>query len=131
MSDSAIREHLQKMQNILNEKLRLKSQLKDLTAEEKKQQEEIKNYLKKTNAEGVTDQNLTVTIQDKKVRTKIKKDEKINNAKKILEEYGIVNSAEALEEIIESMKGNLTLETKISVKKTKGEDGGRIIDLSE
>ena len=62
---------------------------------------------------------MAVISEEKDRRPYKKKSEKMETGMQILEEYGIQNSKEVLEELLEKMKGSPVQETKIKIKEIK------------
>jgi hypothetical protein len=121
MSDETVRAYLQQLQKVIDEDKRLAKQRKELGIKKKELEAKIQEYISERNVPGVKYDSLTVIANQKKVRNRMKKEEKISNGCKILENLGISNSKEALAEIIKSMKGNVTLEPGLKIKYQKEE----------
>lgn len=119
MSEEAIRSYLQQLQKVVNEDKRLAEKRKELSLEKKALETKIQEYIAKMDIPGVKFGSLIVTANQKKVRPRMKKAEKIASGCRILEELGIQNSKAVLTEIIENMKGEVSLAPGITITQTK------------
>lgn len=110
---------LKELKNISNELKRLSSESKVLRLKKKEIEDRIIDYLHKEEQPGVKYGDIIVLSKEKTTRRKLKKKEKEEKAMCVLEEIGISNTKEALDSILESMKGEEIVSESIQLKETK------------
>lgn len=84
-----------------------KISLKKLNDRKKVIEAEIIKYLEAKDQPGVKYKGVAVVAQEKKARQRKKKGEKLEDGKSILREYGVRDSDEVLERVLEAMKGDV------------------------
>lgn len=85
----------------------LKISLKKLNDRKKVIEGEIIKYLEAKDQPGVKYKGVAVVAQEKKTRGRKKKGDRLEDGKNILREYGVEDSEEVLERLMEAMKGDV------------------------
>lgn len=85
---------------------RLRSHLKKLSAQKAACEERILQYLEVHDQPGIKMNGMIIMANERPKRRYKKKSEKLNDGESVLQKYGIRNSREALEELMESMRGS-------------------------
>ena len=67
----------------------------------------IQDYLREHDLPGIKHNGITILTQTSQRRQPLKKENKLENAKRILQGYGIEDTDDALNELFESMKGDM------------------------
>jgi hypothetical protein len=97
----------------------LRAQLKVLTVQKKQKEEVIMDYLRDNNQPGVKYQDLIVLSKERTTFKRLKKKEKEENAIEVLESMGISDPKNALQTILNSMKGEETTVESLQIKEEK------------
>lgn len=79
----------------------------------------IIDYLQAKDEHGFKHNGIAIIAEEKEARGPKKKSEKIEGGISVLENYGIDNPKEVLEELIERMKGSPVPKTKLKIKEIK------------
>lgn len=106
MSTSAITQDVTELKELDLEIKRLSKELKALRKHKEACEARIIEYLDVNDQPGLKYQGVTIIAQDRKKRKYQKKSEKIEKGVRVLEKHGIYNSKEALDEILEAMRGS-------------------------
>lgn len=105
---------------ILNEELkRLRLKIKSINNTKKQVEERIINFLKAKDQPGVKYQGDTIILDTQQKRNRKPQKDKEQNALNVLRTYNIHNPEEALKDILEGMKGDVTTVSKLKIKKSK------------
>lgn len=104
---------------ILNEEKHLRSQLARLRNRRTTLESQITKILRDADDPGVKYHGLQIALEDKEVRRRRKKTEQIDGAKNVLKTNGVANADRVLESVINALRGDKTVEQKLTVKKIK------------
>jgi hypothetical protein len=101
---SIVRE-VEELQSITNEIKRLNIRMKRLKAEKKRVEDLILEYLDSNDQPGVRHNGTTIVCERRNKRSYKKKSAKLEDAQAILQRYGISQTKEALDDIMEALRG--------------------------
>lgn len=104
---------------ILNEEKQIRGQLTRLRNRRATLETQISKALRDSDDPGVKYQGLQIALEEKEVRHRKKKTEQIDGAKNVLKTNGVANADRVLESVINALRGDKTLEQKLTVKKIK------------
>lgn len=110
---------LKELKNVSSEIKRLNMEIKLLRLRKKEIEDNIMEYLHTVDQPGVKYGDLVVLSKERTTRKRLKKKEKEENATGILEGMGVANPKEALQTILDSMKGEETVVESLQIKETK------------
>ena len=96
---------VEELQSIMNEIKRVNNRLKTLKKERTRVEDIILEYLETNNQPGLRYKGKTIVCERKNKRTYKKKSDKFSDAQYILNSYGISDSKEALDDILEALRG--------------------------
>ena len=109
--------HINELQSLEKEISTLSKQLKKLKTRKSKIEEEVAEYLRETNKPGIKYKGRAILLKEVDKRTRMRKKEREEEGKSVLEQYGIDNSEEVLNELMEAMKGPKSANYKLQIKK--------------
>lgn len=104
--------HLQDVELEIKRKLKELKELRDVKSDIS---ERIQNYLVSNDLPGIKHKGITVLAESRQRRKALKKSEKHQNAEQVLSEFGIENSKEALDRILDSMRGEPEQKTNLRI----------------
>jgi hypothetical protein len=110
---------LKELKNLSSEIKRLNTETKILRLKKKEIEDNIMEYLHEVDQPGVKYGDLVVLSKERNTRKRLKKKEKEENAILTLENMGVINAKEALQSILESMKGEEIVVESLQIKETK------------
>ena len=110
---------LKELKNLSSEIKRLNAETKVLRLKKKDIEDSIMEYLHEVDQPGVKYGDLVVLSKERNTRKRLKKKEKEDNAILTLENMGVINAKEALQSILESMKGEEIVVESLQIKETK------------
>lgn len=116
MSEVQVACDMNKLKNINVELKRLGNQMRILKNEKKELEENIIEYLKKVDQEGVRYKNTLAVSKEKKHRVKKGKNERENDILNILESAGISNTEKVLSEIKGALQGKEKYVNTLKIK---------------
>lgn len=94
---------------------RQQTELRRLRNQKKDCEKRILDYLDTTEQPGLRFHDMTIIATDRKKRRYKKKSEKEEAGKIILQKHGIYNSKEALDELLNAMRGSPERESKLQI----------------
>jgi len=109
--------HINELQSLEKEISTLSKQLKKLKTRKSKIEEEVAEYLRETNKPGIKYKGRAILLKEVDKRTRMRKKEREEEGKSVLEQYGIDNAEEVLNELMEAMKGPKSANYKLQIKK--------------
>lgn len=118
---SNVREDLKELSKIYETIKKLMNEIKDLRDRKKTIEQNLLEYLQKTEEVGLRYESFIFFPKDKKIRKKLKKKEREETAIRVLEDYGVDQPKEAYEKLLESMKGEEEIVPVIKVSEQKDE----------
>ncbi len=121
MSVSRIKSDVTELKNIEKEIKRLNDLLKPLRNRKREIEEEVLKYMESTGEKGLSAikmNDVEVVAVEKKVRERLKKDEKEQKAIQVLHQNGVVNARRAFKDLQEMMKGKECTEHKLKIKES-------------
>ncbi len=95
----------------------LTKRLRKLKTRKKEIEENVAEYLRETNKPGIKYKGKAILLKEVDKRTRMRKKDREEEGKNVLEQYGINNSEEVLEELMEAMKGPKKANYKLQIKK--------------
>lgn len=104
---------------LITEERQLRRQLVQLRTRRTFIESQISKILRDSNDTGVKYHGLQIALEDKEVRHRKKKTEQIDGAKNVLKTNGVANADRVLESVINALRGDKTVEQKLTVKKIK------------
>lgn len=107
------------LKGIISELKRLRSDTIKLNKRKKALETNIVEYLRAKDDPGFKYGGIAVIAEEKEKRHPKKKNDKITDAMNVLENYGIENAKECLDELLDRMKGSPVTETKLKIKEIK------------
>ena len=107
---------MKELKNIMDEMKKTKMHLKKLKIQREELEEKISEYIKHENLPGLRQGTIAVYVKPKQKTVPKKKQEKIQDAKNVLEKQGIKNSEILLAEIMESLKGESVMKDTVQIK---------------
>ena len=110
---------LKELKNVTTEIKRLNAEIKLLRIDKKKIEDRIMDYLHQEEQPGVKFGDIIVLSNERTTRKRLKKKEKEENAINVLEGMGVSNPKEALQNILDSMKGEETVVESLKIKEAK------------
>jgi hypothetical protein len=115
----SIKSDVQELESIKAEIKSMNIRRKILKTKQEAVEKRIKDYLTSKNQQGVKHQGTAIIIEqdEKRVSKKIK--DRDEEARLVLEKYGINNASQVLEELLEARKGDKVSVDKLKVKKYK------------
>jgi hypothetical protein len=116
MNAQIIQSNMRELKSITTEMKRLNIELKTLKLKKKEIEKNIKKFIEQTDQPGVKYGDLTVLAEQKKQRLRKSKDERNQEIAQILEDYGLTNVNDVLDEINEALKGKQELTMKLKIK---------------
>jgi cell division septum initiation protein DivIVA len=111
----SIQKDVIEIQELDKEMKRLRKRLKHLSSQKNKCEERILEYLRVNEQPGLRMNGTVIMATDIKKRKKRKKADKIRQGETVLEKYGIPNAKDALDEILESMRGSPEHSSKLKI----------------
>jgi hypothetical protein len=115
----SIQAYVSELQNLNIELKRLKQTSSELRKKIKIVENNIMEYLQEKQQPGVKYHDTAIIIENKSKRTSKPKKDKEEDALRILEQYGIKDSKNLLEQILEAGKGEEVEINKLKIKKIK------------
>ena len=109
--------YINELQSLEKEISILSKKLKKLKTRKKKIEEEVADYLRETNKPGIKYKGRAILLKEVDRRTRLRKKDREEEGKNILEQYGIDNPDEVLSELTEAMKGPKESNYKLQIKK--------------
>jgi len=109
--------YINELQSLEKEISILSKKLKKLKTRKKKIEEEVADYLRETNKPGIKYKGRAILLKEVDRRTRLRKKDREEEGKNILEQYGINNPDEVLNELMEAMKGPKESNYKLQIKK--------------
>lgn len=109
--------YINELQSLEKEISILSKKLKKLKTRKKKIEEEVADYLRETNKPGIKYKGRAILLKEVDRRTRLRKKDREEEGKNILEQYGIDNPDEVLSELMEAMKGPKESNYKLQIKK--------------
>jgi hypothetical protein len=109
--------YINELQSLEKEISILSKKLKKLKTRKKKIEEEVADYLRETNKPGIKYKGRAILLKEVDRRTRLRKKDREEEGKNILEQYGIDNPDEVLSELMEAMKGPKKSNYKLQIKK--------------
>lgn len=104
---------------IMAEEKQVRAQAARLRTRRTALEAQIAKILRDSDDPGVKYHGLQIALEDKEVRHRKKKTEKIDGAKNVLKTNGVTNADRVLESVINALRGDKTVEQKLTVKKIK------------
>lgn len=101
-----INHDVKQLTHLADEIKRRRKELNELKKAKAECEERILNYLEANDLPGMRHQGMTIIAEEKKKRRHVKKTERENRGAEILAKHGIYNSKEALDELLEAMRGS-------------------------
>lgn len=93
------------------------TRLRSLKNKAKKVEQHICNYLKSKNEPGVRYDGVALILDEKEGRCRKKKNDQLRDSLEVLRRHGISDPQRALDELLESRRGNSQVNTKLMIKK--------------
>ena len=112
-----ITSQITELQSLEKEISILSKRLKKLKNRKKEIEENVAEYLRETNKPGIKYKGKAILLKEVDKRTRMRKKEREEEGKNVLEQYGINNSDEVLHELMEAMKGPKEANYKLLIKK--------------
>ena len=103
---SEIHGDVEELSSIDAEMRRLRKRLRELGIQKKRVEARVLNYLKEKDHPGIKYKGTAIVAEDRHHRSYKKKSEKFKDGLSILEDYGVSDSKNVLDEVIEAMKGS-------------------------
>ena len=117
LNDSAIVSEMNQLKCIDLEIKRLNAKIKELKQGKKQMETRIMNYLERAQMNGAKTSDMVVLAREKKVNTKKKKDEKVEDIASILKSAGVVSNVnDTVNKVLEALKGDETIKKTLIVK---------------
>lgn len=110
----SIKNDVKELRRLDMEIKRLGKELNKLRKIKKDCENRILDYCESNDQNGLSFENITIYVDRKKKAVPVKKNDKLNKGEIALQKYGVVNSRQALEEVLNAMKGES--EEKASLK---------------
>jgi hypothetical protein len=107
------------MRTICSELKRLRSETQKLNKRKTVLEKKIVEYLEVKEELGLKFNGVAILKEEKERRAYKKKSEKLERGTSLLENYGIDNPKEVLDELMNCMKGSPIQESKIKIKEIK------------
>lgn len=95
----------------------IKDKIKKLKERKKQCEKDIKTYLEISEQPGVKMGDMIIVREEKQIRKPLTKSLKVEKAKTIFEKYGLNDSEDLLDEIMEVMKGEHEFCSKLKIFK--------------
>lgn len=105
--------------SLINEEKQMRMHVRKLKDRREQVEDGIMKFLAETEDPGIKHKNITLTVEEKERRKYRNKTDKIDSAKNVLKKHGVSNSDKVIQDVIEAMRGEPRLETKLCLKKTK------------
>ncbi len=102
----SIQQDVHELRSLDVEMKRLRKHIKLLKDQKDKCEKRILEYLETNQQPGLKHENTVIMAQERKKRRYEKKTSKIIKGESILDKYGIPNTKEILEELLEAMRGS-------------------------
>jgi seryl-tRNA synthetase len=110
---------LQEVVELEDEIKRLNKHLKELRIQKKEAEARIYEFLKDKDQIGFKHKDITVTIAEKKCRYRKNNDAKKDEILQVIQNSRDPTSKEALEDIVDALKGDLYIKNCIKIQKSK------------
>ena len=110
---------LKELKNITSEIKRINADCKVLRLKKKEIEDRITDYLNEVNQPGIKFGDIVVLSKESMRRKRLKKKEKEDNAVLILEDMGVLDPRKALDNILDSMKGEQIMMQSLQIKETR------------
>lgn len=115
----SIQGDINELRHISAEIKSLNRRFKTLRMQKKATEKRIDSYLREKEQPGVKYKGIAVTIEERSRRVYKNKKSKQSDGRYVLEKYGIDNSDEVLEELLEAMRGSPRRRTIVKMTKIK------------
>ena len=112
-----ITSQITELQSLEKEISILTKRLRKLKTRKKEIEENVAEYLRETNKPGIKYKGKAILLKEVDKRTRMRKKDREEEGKNVLEQYGINNSEEVLQELMEAMKGPKEANYKLQIKK--------------
>ena len=112
-----ITSQITELQSLDKEISNLTKRLRKLKTRKKEIEENVAEYLQETNKPGIKYKGKAILLKEVDKRTRMRKKEREEEGRNVLKQYGISNSDEVLNEIMEAMKGPKSSNYKLQIKK--------------
>lgn len=112
-----IKGYINELKLLKNEIKNTHTRLRSLKDKAKNVEQHICNYLKSKNEPGVRYDGVALVLDEKEGRSRKKKQDQLKDSLDVLRRYGIPNPQRALDELLESRRGDTQFNTKLTVKK--------------
>lgn len=116
MAEGNISHHVQTLQNVKRELIRVREHLKGLNAQKKNAEEKIMAYLVESEKPGVKYNDFVVLSDERLKRKRKTAKEKEKDSVEVLEKHGVEDAGRVYRELVEAMRGEKEM---VSVVKTK------------
>lgn len=111
----SIQQDVIELQNLDTELKRLRKRMRILRDQKEQCEKRILEYLDVNDQPGVKMNGTIIMAQERRKRKYQKKSDKLTRGQYILQKHGIHNSKEALEEIMEAMRGSPESRTTLKI----------------
>lgn len=111
----SIVEDVLELSNLNDEIKRRQKELRSLRKQKESCETRVLDYLDANEQPGIKFRGMTIIAEERRKRRYRKKQDKISNGEIVLQKYGISNTREALDELLESMRGSPEPNTKLRI----------------
>jgi hypothetical protein len=116
---SAIQNYINELKNLSIELKRLNKASHAVRQRAKQVESDIINYLREKEQPGVKYQDMAIVVENKTKRINKSKKDIEEDSLRVLEDYGISNAKEVLDEILRARKGEEIENQKLKIKNIK------------
>jgi hypothetical protein len=102
----SIQQDVIELQDLDNEMKRLRKQMRTLKEQKERCEKRILEYLDVNEQPGLKMNGTIIMAQDRRKRKYQRKSDKLARGEYILQKHGLFNSKEALDEVLEAMRGS-------------------------
>ena len=110
---------VQEIDTIDKEIKTLRLNLSRLTNRKKILETKIINFLDQKDQPGLKYKDITIISEEKDRHFRLKKKDRLQKGKNILQKYGVPNSEKVLEELLNNLKGDAVSYKKVKISKVK------------
>jgi hypothetical protein len=116
-AETVVKDYMRQLEGIKTAEDEYKAKIKDLSTQRKDILEKVREYLARTGEPAITYGEITVFAVEKKMREKKAKKEKMKEAEDILSQYGLRDTKETLDKIMEALKGEQVITQGVKLSK--------------
>jgi len=109
--------HVTELKIIIAEETRARAHLKKIRDKRKILEDQIAVYLADSPDAGIKTRDFTISLENKEVRLRKKKRDRVEEASNILKRAGVHDADRLVDRVVEAMRGDIEIRPKLHIKK--------------